>query len=55
MWLEKLHGSVLIERVEMCKENVLLNVQGGFRDERGCVDKVFTPRIVCEKFLEKNK
>ena len=29
--------------------------QGGFREGRGCVDQVFTVRMIAEKFKEKKK
>ena len=51
----KVYGRVLIERVKACTESQLMDVQGGFRDGRGCVDQVFALKAVCEKYLEVNK
>lgn len=28
---------------------------GGFREERGCVNQIFTQRIIAEKYLERGK
>ena len=36
-------------------EGEVMEVQGGFRRGRGCVDQIFTIRQLSEKVLEKNK
>ena len=51
----KLYGRVLIERVKQVTEMRIGEEQGGFRVGRGCVDQVFTLRLIEEKFREKKK
>ena len=36
-------------------ESKVMEVQGGFRRGRSCVDQIFTIRQLSEKVLEKNK
>ena len=36
-------------------ENVIAEVQSGFRRGRGCTDQFFIVRQICEKYLEKGK
>ena len=36
-------------------ENVIAEVQGGFRRGRGCTDQIFIVRQICEKYLGKGK
>ena len=36
-------------------ENVIAEVQGGFRRGRGCTDQTFVVRQICEKYLGKGK
>ena len=51
----KIYGRVLVSRVkELTKERVG-EEQGGFREGRGCVDQVFTLRMIGEKLREKDK
>ena len=51
----KVHGRVLINRISDKTENVIAEVQGGFRRGRGCTDQIFTVRQICEKYLGKDK
>ena len=51
----KVYGRVLIERIRRKTDDVVSEVQGGFRQGRGCVDQVFVVRQVCEKYLAKGK
>ena len=51
----KLYGRVLIGRVKRVTEKNIGEEQGGFREGRGCVDQVFTLRMVAEKYREKKK
>ena len=40
----KVYGRVLINRIRDKTENVIAEVQGGFRRGRGCTDQIFTVR-----------
>ena len=51
----KVYGRVLINRIRDKTENVIVEVQGGFRRGRGCTDQIFTVRQICEKYLGKVK
>ncbi len=51
----KVYGKVLIRRVREGTEGMICDKQGGFRRGRGCVDQIFTVRLVCEKYLAKGK
>ena len=51
----KVYGRILIERIRRKTDDVVSEVQGGFRQGRGCVDQVFVVRQVCEKYLAKGK
>ena len=51
----KLYASVLVDRVRVIVEDVLDEVQGGFRPLRGCQDQIFCLRQAIEKLYEKNK
>ena len=51
----KVYGRVLINRIRDKTENVISEVQGGFRRGRGCTDQIFTVRQICEKYLGKGK
>ena len=51
----KVYGRVLINRIRDKTENVIAEVQGGFRRGRGCTDQVFIVRQICEKYLGKGK
>ena len=49
----KVYGRVLINRIRDKTENVIAEVQGGFRRGRGCTDQIFIVRQICEKYLER--
>ena len=50
----KVYTRILDGRVRRITENKVMEVQGGFRQGRSCVDQVFTIRQLSEKVLEKN-
>ena len=49
----KVYGRVLINRIRDKTENVIAEVQGGFRRGRGCTDQIFIVRQICEKYSGK--
>ena len=51
----KVYGRVLINRIRDKSENVIVEVQGGFRRGRGCTYQIFIVRQICEKYLGKGK
>ena len=51
----KVYGRVLINRIRDKTENVIAEVQGGFRRGRGCTDQIFIVRQLCEEYLGKGK
>ena len=51
----KVYVLILDSRVRRQTESKVLEVQGGFRRGRGCVDEIFTIRQLSEKVLDKNK
>ena len=51
----KVYGRVLINRIRDKIENVIAEVQSGFRRGRGCTDQIFIVRQICEKYLGKGK
>ena len=51
----ELFGRVMIERVRAGTECAIGEEQCGFRQGRGCMDKVFAVRQVCEKYLANGK
>ena len=52
----KLYGRVLIKRDRAGTECAIGEEQCGFRQSRGCMDKVFAVRMkVCEKYLANGK
>ena len=46
---------VLINRIRDKTENVIVEVQSGFRRGRGCTDQIFIVKQICEKYLGKGK
>ncbi len=52
---KKVYGKVIIERVQRLTEEKISEEQGGFRKGRGCVDQIFSFRMVVEKILAKEK
>ena len=51
----KVYGRVLINRIRDKAENVIVEVQGGFRRGNGCTDQIFIVKQICEKYLGKGK
>ncbi len=51
----KVYGKVIIERVQGLTEEKISEEQRGFRKGRGCVDQIFSFRVVVEKILAKWK
>ena len=51
----KLYGRVLIKRVKARTECAIGEGQCGFWQSRGCMDKVFAIRQVCEKYAANGK
>ena len=51
----KVYGRVLINRIRDRTENVVAEMQSGFRRGRGCTDQIFIVRQICEKYLGKGK
>ncbi len=51
----KVYGKVIIERVQRLTEKKISEEQGGFRKGSGCVDQIFSFRMVVEKILAKGK
>ena len=49
------YARVLNGRVRSKTESKIMEVQGSFRQERSCIDQVFTIRQLSEKVLEKNR
>ena len=45
----------MINRIRDKTENVIAEVQGGFKRGRGCTDQIFIVRQICEKYLGKGK
>ena len=45
----------MINRIRDKTENVIAEVQGGFRRGKGCTDQIFIVRQVCEKYLGEGK
>ena len=46
----KIHAGILVDRVRRVTEGLIDDEQGGFRAERGCVDKITLKQI--EKNVE---
>ena len=51
----KVYGRILINRIRDKTENVIAEVQSGFRRGRGCTDQIFIIRQICEKYLGKGE
>ena len=49
------YGRLLINMIRDKTENVIAEVQVGFRRGRGCTDQIFIVRQICEKYLGKGK
>ena len=51
----KIYAKVLVSRMKELTSEGMCEEQRGFREGRGCVDQVFTLRLLTEKLREKNK
>ena len=51
----KVYGRILINRIRDKTDNVIAEVQSGFRRGRECTDQIFIDRQICKKYLEKDK
>ena len=51
----KIYGKVLVAKVKELTRERVGEEQGGFREGRGCVDQVFTLRMIGEKLREKDR
>ena len=51
----KVYAKILDSRLRSRTESMVMEVQGGFKSGRSCVDQIFTIRQLSEKILEKNK
>ena len=51
----KVYGRIMIERVRNITESRIGEEQGGFRKGRGCIDQIFTLRMLVEKHLAKDR
>ena len=51
----KLYGRVLIKGIGESANGVIVEEQCGVRSSRGCADKIFTLRLVCEKYIAKGR
>ena len=51
----KVYGRILINRIRDKTENVIAEVQSGFRGGRGSTDQIFIDRQIYEKYLRKSK
>ena len=49
----KIHAGILVDMVCRVTEDLIDDEEGGFRAGRGCVDKIFTLKQICEKAREK--
>ena len=53
--VRKVYSRIIINRIMDKTENVITEVQSGFRRGRGCTDQIFIVRQICEKYLGKGK
>ncbi len=51
----KVYGKVIIDRMQRLTEEKINEEQGGFRKGMGCVDQIFSFRLVVNKILAKGK
>ncbi len=51
----KMFGRIIIERVREITRGKIGEEQGGFIEGRGCVDQIFTVKLLAEKYIEKRK
>ena len=51
----KVYTKILDSRQRSTTKNMVMEVQGGFKSGRSCVNQIFAIRQLSEKILEKNK
>ncbi len=51
----KIYGRIINERMMKITDKSVGDEQGGFRKRRGCVNQIFTVKILVEKYLEKDR
>ena len=51
----KVYGRVVIERVKEITRGKIGEEQGGFIEGRGCIDQIFTVKMMAEKYIGKRK
>ena len=51
----KVNAKVLARRMQERSERLLWEAQGGFKPGRGCMDQIFSLRMITEKFLAVNQ
>ena len=51
----KIYAGVLVDRVRRVTGGLIDDEQEGFREERGCVDQIFTLKLIGEKAREREK
>ena len=51
----KVYGRIVIERVREITEGRISLEQGGFRKGKGCIDQIFSVKMLAEKYLAKGK
>ena len=51
----KVYGMVLVERVKEITECRISREQGAFMKGKGCIDQIFTVKMVAEKYLAKGR
>ncbi len=51
----KVYKKIITERVQQLTEEKISEEQGDFRKGRGCVDQIFSFRMVAEEILAKRK
>ena len=51
----KVYAKVLYERVKRIISGRIMELQGGFREGRSCIDQIFTLKQLMEKMIEKNE
>ena len=51
----KVYGRIIIERVREITEEKISKEQGGFMKGKGCIDQIFSVKMLVEKYLGKGK
>ena len=52
--IEKIYAGIIVDRVRRVNGGLIDDGQGGFREGRWCVDRIFTLEQIGEKAREKN-